>query len=272
MNRMRFSQGGILKQSLPLILGLALLLTAPNAFAQAKNKAKGKTTTETAKKSGKPSTTETPPSDPMPTPTPMMSETAPIEPVPSHPAKNVDPETRSDSYYGFNFAFGVPHPLQVGLNYVHESHVFTGELEFGSFGVSAGDVKFGMTNFELAGRWHPFEGSFFVGAALGQQKIAGEATDAISGQSIFAKIDVNTTYLTPHVGWLWGAMNGGFFGSIDLGYQAAMSASASLTTNADPAVKATTDYKDLDKKARDAGQALGEIGLPRLTFKVGWLF
>lgn len=182
-------------------------------------------------------------------------------------------DVSSEHYFGLNASLGLPHPLNIGLDYIHSSKIFSVGLAAGSFSLKQDGAEVGIGNSDVALRWHPFMGSFYIGALLGQQKIVGKKTETISGQSITAEIEIKSGYTTPVLGWMWGSSNGGFFAGMELGYQSPSGVKSSLTTNADNTIKATQEYKDLEKDARDAADKIGNTSLPHIALlKIGWLF
>lgn len=179
----------------------------------------------------------------------------------------------SEHYFGLSGTVGLPHPLSVGLEYIHSSKIFSVGLGAGSFSIKQDGADLGIGHSDVALRWHPFMGSFYVGALLGQQKIVGKKTETISGQSITAEIEIKSGFTTPVLGWMWGSSNGGFFAGMELGYQSPSGVKSTLTTNADSTIQATQEYKDLEKDARDAADKIGNTSLPHLALlKIGWLF
>jgi hypothetical protein len=214
-------------------------------------------------------TSQTPPTPPAPTvPTsPPPAPVAPSAPAPSESSNEVG------HLFGFNVGIGFPYLTMAGLNYVHSSGLFSVELGYNKLNLTSNDVSIGMTKTEASVRWHPFFGSFYVGLGLGNQSLSGTSKETISGQSVEAKIEITSKTMTPQIGWMWGAGDGGFFGGIDFGFQSPSGATSTLTTNADAAVKATADYQKLEADVRDQGKKLGEIGIPTMTLvRLGYLF
>ena len=182
-------------------------------------------------------------------------------------------EESSEHYFGLHGALGFPHPVSAGLNYVHSSKLFSAELSAGAYNATISDVKVGISNTEIALRYHPFAGSFYVGALAGNQKITAEKTEVISAVSVDAKVEVKSNYITPHLGWMWGMSDGGFFASMELGYQSPSSVKTDFTNNAPTAVQSTQEYLDLEKEVKDECDKFGKIGLPHVVLlKLGWLF
>lgn len=231
---------------------------------------------------------------PAPTPAPQ-SESKPAEPVGSiqtDPAKNqqvIDEakkvveapassgtsaaDAKSPSYFGFNLGLGIPYVMGYGLDYVMPNKYLSFGLGGGGYSFKSSDVSIGIRQMQLAARFHPFQGSFYLGALYGQQNLTGEQTQTISGQSVTVKVDIKSMYLTPHVGWMWGIADGGLFASMEFGYQVPMSSSTDFSTTAPTAVQSTAEYIKLDADVRDAGNKIGKTSIPFLTLiKLGWLF
>ena len=178
-----------------------------------------------------------------------------------------------ENYYGASAALGIPHPINFNFNFVHSSRLFSAEIGGGSykFKVSGADLE--IKNTQIGLHYHPWAGSFFVGAIYGTRSLTGEKTDVVSGFNATVKAEITSNYLTPMVGWLWGADNGGFFGSIELGYLMPSNVKTTLTTNAPTAVQTTTAYQDLESDVKNTGKKAGEMALPHITLvKLGWLF
>lgn len=134
--------------------------------------------------------------------------------------------------------------------------------------------------------WYPFEGSFFVGGAIGQQSFKAKQTKTFDSTNsnvtqtatATAKIDVSSMFIAPKIGWNWGAPDGGIIVGMDLGLQIPISNSTKYKVDVSPAaqeaaVKATEDYKDAEKDVKDVGDKIGKALIPQFTlFRIGWLF
>lgn len=276
-----------------IALTVLLALGSQQALAQTKkSKAKSKTSSsKSVKKAAEeapakteavtPESTETAPLVPeTPAATPAASTefsnptTPEATPPAAAPTANEPTSMRGGSHlFGLHAALGVPHPLRVGLTYVHPSQLFSFEANYGTFSIGVDGASAKMNNMELGLRWHPFLGSFYVGALLGNRMISVEKKEVISAQDIAMKAEIKSNYLAPNLGWIWGADDGGFFASMDLGLIMPSGVSSSFSSNADGAVQATAEYQQLDKDVRDIGKKIGETSLPMWTLvKLGWLF
>jgi len=173
-------------------------------------------------------------------------------------------------YVGVSAGIGLPRLTNVGINYLSESQYISAEIAYGYLDVKSGSTQVRSKNIDVAARYHPWQSSFFVGAAVGSQTLTGDGSGTVSGQQVSADVDIRTTYVTPQVGWMWGAQDGGFFGQLDLGWQAPLNADVSYSTNSTD--RTSNEYRDFEREVRDAGRKLGEVGIPSAMIKVGWLF
>ncbi len=142
-------------------------------------------------------------------------------------------------------------------------------------------------NWDARVRWFPFQGSFFLGAAYGNQGIvartkqdlkfkAGE-TDLVVPTTI--RLELNTNYLTPHLGW-FATWNTGFTLGTEFGYQMPMSSKAKTQTGFDDVsaegeaqVKESEEYKKAVKDLEEGAEAFGKNAVPYLNLiRLGWLF
>lgn len=278
-----------MKQIFSIALTFALAFSASSAAAQTKKKTKAKAKTKTEKpiedlpKKDTPALEVTPEMTAPPT-TPVVdpnAATPPVAPVTADaptetPAetKPYTPTTGNEHLFGFSAAIGLPHPMRFGLNYVHSSRVFSVELGYGSFSLSSPDqVTFKMTNTELGLRYHPFYGSFFIGAMFGSRTVSAAKTETIASTSVNAQAEVKGNYIAPYLGWTWGGGSSGLFASMDLGYLSPSSPTTTFTTNAGPAITGTADYQRLDADVKKGGKDIGETGLPIWTMiRLGYLF
>jgi hypothetical protein len=196
--------------------------------------------------------------------------------------KKADPKPRFEKFsFGPSVSFGLPHPVSYGLNVQYGKLAGFG-VEFGSYSNKSSDVEVEMRHLDLRGQWHPFSGSFFLGAAYGDQNIALKSEQSIKVGTLAIpteiSLDVKTTYLTPHLGWM-AIWNSGLLLGFELGYQAALSSSADRINVSGPspqataAAKATTEYQKAEADVLDQAKKLGDQGLPYVTFlKAGWMF
>jgi hypothetical protein len=170
----------------------------------------------------------------------------------------------------------IPHPLSLGIEGKYKD--FAGfAVNLGLMpSISIGPVKAELSTWDLRARWFPFSSAMFLGAAFGNQTfdfsstVTGEITPGVS-QSADITMEVSTTFLTPHIGWRWGAQGGkGFFYGMELGWQIALSSKVTGPTSSNAAVP---DQADELADVRKAGEDIGQASLPHLTLiQFGWLF
>jgi hypothetical protein len=130
--------------------------------------------------------------------------------------------------------------------------------------VSLMEVSAGYHDWNVAAKWYPWRGAFFLGAAVGRRTFEASAKDVTTG--LKASVEVESSYVVPEIGWRW-VWNSGFFLGMDLGYQIVTSSRTKLEI---PSVAATTDAAE---DVTHAGEDLGRIGFPILSLlQVGIFF
>lgn len=203
-----------------------------------------------------------------PTPTPAQP---PLEPA-STPAASES--QRQWPYFGFHAALGVPHPVTYGVDALHPSGYFSGGISVGSASMKADQVEISLDNSDLAFRWHPFAGSFYLGVMLGRQTLKAKKTELVSGQSVSAEVKIESNTMTPHLGWMWGLADGGFFVGIDFGMQNPSGVTTTLTTVPDGSFfGGNSDYQALVEDVQKKGNDIGNTALPYASIlRIGYLF
>lgn len=221
---------------------------------------------------------------PVVTPAELQKTEAPATETAPPPPPPPEKETSSDAagaphLFGLHASLGLPHPINYGLNYVMPNRMFSFEFSTGSFGVKTNDVDISLQNLEVGARWHPFTGSFFVGALFGNQKISGKKseriTDSGSGISydVDAEVEVKSNYITPHLGWMWGGGSSGFFMMFEMGVQSPSGVKSEFSSNAPGLIQNEQEYINLKKDVEDGGDKVGNTSLPYVALlKLGWLF
>lgn len=201
------------------------------------------------------------------------SDTVPkLQPEPNPDAAKSSNVSMGGHLFGLHVSSPLPHPVNFGLNYVMPSRLFSAEIGGGSFGLTSSDVKLNISNIDVGLRYHPFAGAFYLGALVGQQTITAQKQETISGFMADVKGEIKSNYVTPHVGWMWGGQNSGFFYSMAVGYQSPSGSKFTLTTNAD-ALAGTPDYDKTVADVTDAADKIGKMGLPYFCWlKMGWMF
>jgi hypothetical protein len=180
----------------------------------------------------------------------------------------------------------VPHPLSFGLDVTYEDLLSFG-FTTSSFDQDFGDVALGLSHSDVRARWHVFQGSFFLGAAYGSQSLTAEASDTVSATSgtttitadTQVKIEIETPYFTPHLGWLW-IWDSGFTMGFEFGVQVPTGDETTLEIDIDNVsaaqealIKNTQEYKNLEDDVTQLGETVGQTSLPYVSLlKLGWVF
>lgn len=209
---------------------------------------------------------------------------APLEgsstpPASGLPTEAVDAPKRSPVHVGFMIGLiSLPRPLDAEL-YVRLIDLFAVGVSYSDFPafvadplLSAAGAKSGSTTarlddfsaFDVELRVMPFRGAFFLGAALGRQKLKGAVTESTTTGAQTATVDLRTTYATPRIGWLW-TLGPGFLLGFDFGVQLKIGGTVNVT------VPPTAS-----QKVKDDAQNLADLGssypLPSLHLRIGWIF
>lgn len=239
-------------------------------------------------------TTESPEDNPMAPPISPVKEKDKDEPKESEKSSaaqgekvSTKPQSKSTEGHGLfgpfrvgpTVSFTIPHLLNYGIEGTWNK-TFGGGITFSDFSQEVEDIELGIGHWDVRFRWHPFQGSFFVGAAYGNQTLGAKLTTDldVSGTQVPATFDinVNTTFLTPHLGW-FATWDSGFTLGFELGYQMAMSADADDTQITlggvnTAAAEQSEDYKKNKKDIEDQAELIGEKSLPYLALlKLGWM-
>lgn len=206
--------------------------------------------------------------------------------------KMLDPNSYSwkDIYkqlrFGPSVAVGVPHPVTGALDVVYANFISL-SVSGGRFGINVDDTDLEIRNWDATIRWYPFGGSFFLGAARGEQGIVGKRKidlDVNSGGVALKvpttlRLEIESSYLTPQIGW-FARWDSGFTLGFDIGYQMPSGAKSELQTSfenvsaaSEEAVRNSDEYKKNKKDVEDAAEAIGKTGIPYISFlRIGWLF
>jgi hypothetical protein len=191
-----------------------------------------------------------------------------------------------DLRVGPSVALGLPHPLTGGVDLVY-ADLFSVSLSAGRFGVKVEETEIEIRNWDAAFRFYPFQGSFFIGAAYGNQGIVGKLKTDVetttSGVTLKVpttlRLEVESNYLTPQLGW-FARWDSGLTLGFDFGYQMPSGAKSELQTAFDnvsaaseQAVRDSEDFKKNKKDVEDAAEAFGKTSIPYVSFfRIGWLF
>lgn len=273
-----------------IIFVVAMLMACSTAFSaekKAKVKKPATATAETAKPADAPATAPATAPDAAAAPSAPAAPAAPTAVAPAKPepaapsaalpAATVEANAADEEIYGKNkgllgdvklgpsvSALGFPHPFEAGLE-VKYKDLFSGGIMYGFLPtLTFSSIKVKMTALDGRLRWHPFRGSFFMGAAYGTQTLTASKSDSISGVPVEVKIELKTSYLTPQLGWRW-EWESGFFLGLDLGYQLNSNAKTTLTSNVPAALTGVAQYTKLSKDVSDKGNDIGNTNIPWFT-------
>ncbi len=175
-------------------------------------------------------------------------------------------------------------PPTVGVDVMYKNQ-FSGGFHMGPFTYKSDDVDVKFNSWDIVGRWHPMQGSFFVGLGYVSQSLDLEASkkmDAGAAQKIDTtlKVGVTTNYMMPHIGFM-SVWDSGFTLGFEIGYKIHSSHSTDkLKANFDgatagqvAAVISSSEYKKLEKNVNDAAEKFGETNMPYINLlKIGYLF
>jgi hypothetical protein len=128
-----------------------------------------------------------------------------------------------------------------------------------------------IDNYEINIRWHPNQTAFYLGLGYGNQEIEIKDSDVISGQNVSGKLEVESKYLKPAIGWIWMKKNSQFFWGMEFGWQFPSDDKTTVTTSQD--LTGNTDYDKLVQDITDIGDQLGQSAVPNIGLvKLGWFF
>lgn len=103
---------------------------------------------------------------------------------------------------GAMVGLGLPSAFSVqGL--VKYKNLIGGNLELGMTPtLSISDSTLHQEMFDVSARVYPFRGDFFLGLGIGRQRLTAETLQSAAGVSEDAKMTVNTTFLSPRLGFI----------------------------------------------------------------------
>ncbi len=199
--------------------------------------------------------------------------------------------------FGPTVSLSFPHPLWVDLEKKFsrdwDTSVGIGGLGFGISTPQQTRVAVSVLGIDLRERYHPYHGAFFIGAALGYQRVDGSASQSFTisytdgnGQNQNLNLngqvqgEISSFYLTPQLGWIWVLKSGWVIG-LDLGLQIPIhpTTTATLSTNQASiqqqlsAIEQTADYQQIYTAIQNEGNQLGGQILPYVTaLRLGYFF
>jgi hypothetical protein len=142
----------------------------------------------------------------------------------------------------------------------------------------------GIYNGDLRARLHPFGGAFFIGGAFGYQRLTASASETFTVSSLSIPTTVsgvmNSLFLTPHLGWLWGAHESGLFFGIEAGVMIPLSPSSTVNVTSSNSLfetvltllEALPSYKTLQSKLQTSINQVGTQQLPYANITIGVAF
>lgn len=228
-------------------------------------------------------------SEPAAAPAPETSETTPaVQEAAAPTATNTSSGgLLGDFRVGPSVNVGFPFLMNYGVDVMWKK-TFSGGFYGGGMKRDIDDKsQIELYNWDLRGRWHPFQGSFFLGAAYGKHGIVGltksnlkfdnEGVEMTVPTSL--RLEITSSYLTPHLGWM-SVWDSGFTMGFEIGYQIPSGVSTEMQTafenvsaSGEQAVKDSAAYKKLKTDLEDLGDTLGKTAVPYINLlKLGWMF
>lgn len=170
----------------------------------------------------------------------------------------------SGSGVGLQVGLGLPFVSQAGFHY-KATDKFGFSLGYNLLDFSLGDSKTKLSMPEFLVHYHPFSGSFFVAAGVGQENLKVSATDITTGTEVAIEVAATTTVIK--TGWMWGITNGGFWFGIDMSYVMPSGGTPTITAPGVPA--SSQSYID----AVEAADKFSKTAYTNFTFaRLGWIF
>jgi hypothetical protein len=88
---------------------------------------------------------------------------------------------------------------------------------------------------------------------------------------VTVQVDIESQYVKPVLGWLWGAQNGGFFYGFELGWQFPSNNKTKIKTSQD--FTGNPDYDQLIDDINEVADLIGKSSVPNVgLIKTGWFF
>lgn len=258
-----------------LILALALGFTT-STFAE---DAPVKKSPKKAYKKVPPSEPVAPPTpSPEPTPAPTTTEVTP-PPATDTTTTTTTVETKNEESGERKFRvgpsvtlLGFPTPFRFGVEAKYDNLVGL-SIDYGLFpSLTFSNIKVKYNSWRIGAQVYPFRGSFYLGVGIGKQNFDGSLVKDTAGTSVTYALTINTTIITPHLGWRWVSMSG-FFWGMEVGAQLAASSSATFSSDAPAALQSTPEYTQNKADIEDKGKTFGQTTLPAFALvQFGWMF
>lgn len=165
---------------------------------------------------------------------------------------------------GVHLGMGVPFLSQIGLD-ITLNPSWTVTIGNNNLSLSSGEASVDLSMPQVLVNWHPFAGSFYLGAGVGRETLTVEATDTLLNASAKAEVTANTALA--RLGWMWGKDNGGFWFGIDLTFVSPSGGEVDVETTGFTATD--EEYQDVE----EAGEQFGKTAYTNITFfRLGYLF
>ena len=166
--------------------------------------------------------------------------------------------------FGLNVGAGIPFLMQGGVNY-RMSETLGFSAAYNMLDVTSGTASVELSMPEVLVHYHPFKGSFFLAAGIGQETLTVSATDLQTSATATADVTAMTGIIK--TGWMWGAASGGLWFGMDIAYISPFSPSTTISA---PGVPTTSqEYRDVV----DAANKFGETAYINFTFaRLGYIF
>lgn len=182
------------------------------------------------------------------------------------------------SLIGVYGGLGVPHGLSAGLEYLHQSRHWSVATEIGGYSYKPKDEdatkeqEFSIANFEVVGRYHPYQSALYFAAALGAQNMKAEQTVESNGQTIRPEVELKNIYITPKIGWFWQFNSGVNFG-FEFGAQIPVAKSETINPGTDNStILNDPDFIKAQNDVRDLASTIGKHVLPHALIRLGYAF
>lgn len=205
--------------------------------------------------------------------TELAPSSSPATPTASEAVAVPESNKNAPHRFGFFGALTIPHVINYGLDYRHSSQSWGASIATGGYSLDLDDVSADLSNYEISGRYFPWNGSFFAGLAFGNHIVKAEKTEVIQGQNVTIKAKVDANYVTPQIGWHW-STDWGLTWGFEIGAVASLGADAKVEEGSNnPLITNDPEYIQNKKDAEALAKDFGDKTLPYLTLlRLGYQF
>lgn len=167
-------------------------------------------------------------------------------------------------------ALGFPTPFRFGVDTKYDN-MFGLAFSYGLFpSLTLSSISLKFNSWRVDAKVYPFSGAMYVGVGFGKQTLNANYSKVTASTPVNYALSVNSTIITPHIGWRW-VWASGFFYGMEAGVQLSASSTATFTTDAPAAVQATAEYTSNKKDIEDKGKTFGQTTLPHFALvQLGW--